>query len=114
MRKLVVLAIVVILVIAAAAALLVSGYFSPERRREQTLRRFSNDGTVVRRSCGLGEAHVDGARWRDLSQRDRERLASAIASWCAEQGGAATLTVIDTNSHAPVARWNGTALEQVP
>ncbi len=114
MRRVIIIAVVVLAaVLAVTAALVISGWLSPERQRQQTLRRFNEDGTVVRRSCGLGEAHVDAARWRNLSARDQERLASAIASWCAEQGGATTLTLIDSNAHTPVARWNGTALERV-
>ena len=103
--------IIVILGVAAFAIAFLSGQFSPDRQRERALRRFNEDGTVVRRSCGLGEVHVDGARWQDLSSRDRERAASAIASWCADQGGPATLTVFDVNTRAALARWDGKTLE---
>ena len=111
MRKLI---IIVIAIVAPGALILafLTGQFSSERQRERALRRFSEDGTVVRRSCGLGEVHVDGARWQDLSGRDRERAASAIAWWCAEQGGPATLTVFDVNTRSELARWNGTSLEE--
>lgn len=110
MRKLTVI-IIAIVALGALALAFLTGQFSSERQRERALRRFSEDGTVVRRSCGLGEVHVDGARWQDLSSRDRERAASAIASWCAEQGGPATLTVFDANTRAVIARWNGENLE---
>lgn len=110
MRKLTVIVIGMLLLAALVVAFL-TGQFSPERQRERALRRFSEDGTVVRRSCGLGEVHVDGARWQDLSARDRERAAAAIASWCAEQGGPETLTVFDANTRAVLVRWNGTSFE---
>jgi hypothetical protein len=109
MRRIII--VVAILAGAAVAAVLLSGVFSTERQRERALRRFSSDGTVVRRSCGLGEAHVDRARWQVLSAEDQARAASAIASWCTEQGGVPTLTVFDADTRTPLARWNGSALE---
>ena len=109
MRQAIIIAIVVL--VAGAVWLL---WFSGWRGRDQTLRRLNENGTVVRRSCGLGEAHVDAGRWQRLDPSDQERAASAIASWCAEQGGLNTLTVLDSDSRAILARWNGTSLERQP
>ena len=58
-----------------------------EMRRERLLRRLNAQEIVVRRSCSVGEVYVDAARWNNLSGDERVRAASAIASWCAEQGG---------------------------
>lgn len=111
MRKLIIIAIVVL---GAAAALVLSGAIPLGQSRERLLRRLNENGTVVRRSCGLGEAHVDSARWNGMNAKAQQAAASAIASWCAEQGGDATLTVLDYQTRAPLARWNGTALEPQP
>jgi hypothetical protein len=109
MRK--VIAIGAVVLLAGAAALIMSGAFSPEARRDRLLRSLNDRGIVVRRSCGLGEAHVDGARWREMSPDSRREAASAIAGWCAEQGGENRLTILDSDSHVQLGRWNGSSLE---
>jgi hypothetical protein len=109
MRKLI--AIAAVLLLAGAALLMMSGAFSPEARRDRLLRQLNDRGVVVRRSCGLGEAHVDGALWRDMTADAREKAAAAIAGWCAEHGGENRLTILDSNTHGVVARWNGSSLE---
>ena len=101
---------VVVLGAAAVAALVLSGRFSPEARRERALRNLNTSGVVVRRACGLGEAHVDGARWAEMRGDAQRDAAAALASWCAEQGGASTMTIIDANSRARLAHWDGTGL----
>jgi hypothetical protein len=102
---------VCLVVLAAAVIFVVSRRMSPEGRRDRMLRSLNETGTVVRRSCGLGEAHVDGARWQQLGSERQQEAAAAIASWCAEQGGQATLNVIDSNTRTTLARWNGSSLE---
>ena len=106
------IAALVAVVVIAGIALMLSGRFSPEARRERTLRRLNDSGIVVRRACGLGEAHVDGARWTELRGEGQEEAAAALASWCAEQGGASAITILDANSRARLARWNGSSLER--
>ena len=105
-----IVAAIVVLIALAAAALFLSGRFSPEARREGTLRRLNTSGVVVRRACGLGEAHVDGARWTEMRGDAQQEAASALASWCAEQGGASTMTILDANSDARLGHWDGRAL----
>ena len=105
-----IVAALVVLVALAATALFLSGQFSPEARRERTLRRLNTSGVVVRRACGLGEAHVDGARWTEMRGEAQEEAALALASWCAEQGGASTMTILDTNSRVRLGHWDGRAL----
>lgn len=102
----------ILLVVFVAAATAACDQFTAEGRRRRTLDRLNETGTVVRRSCGLGEIHVDAARWGSMSPADQEGAAAALASYCAEQGGAPTLTVLDANSHAAIARWTGSALER--
>ena len=105
------MAAVVVLVLVTGAALFLSGRFSsPEARRERTLRRLNTSGVVVRRACGLGEAHVDGARWTEMRGEAQEEAASALASWCADQGGASAITILDANSRARLGHWNGSSL----
>jgi hypothetical protein len=114
-RRLIIVAAVMLLVGGTAFVLLfreqLASRFTAEGRRARTLERLNDSGTVVRRSCGLGEAHVDAARWRDLSAGDQERAAAALASWCADQGGASTLTVIDSNTRTTLAKWDGSRLQ---
>ena len=110
-RTTVIVAALVALVAVIGAALFLSGGFSsPEARRERTLRQLNTSGVVVRRACGLGEAHVDGARWAEMRGDAQQEAASALASWCAEQGGASTLTILDANSRARLGHWDGQAL----
>ena len=109
-RAAIIVAAVVVLGAVAATALILSGPLSPEARRDRTLRRLNTSGVVVRRACGLGEAHVDGARWTEMRGDAQEDAASALASWCAEQGGASTMTIIDANSRARLGHWDGNSL----
>lgn len=111
MRKVIVIVAIAILALAAFAFF---RYNTGERSRERVLRRLNENGVVVRRSCGSGEAHVDAARWRGLNAGDQERAAEAIASWCTEQGGSNTLTVVDYQTRNTIARWNGSVLERTP
>ena len=109
MRKVIV---IVAIAIAALAAFAFLRYNSGEQSRERLLRRLNENGVVVRRSCGSGEAYVDATRWRGLDPRDQERAAAAIASWCADQGDTTTLTFVDYQTRSAIARWNGTSLER--
>ena len=109
-RPAVIVAAFVVLVAVGAAALMLSGRFSPEARRERTLRRLNASEVVVRRACGLGEAHVDGAKWTDMRGEAQAEAAAALASWCAEQGGASTITILDAHSRARLGHWDGTSL----
>ena len=109
MRKAILIGVIVL--VAIIAALIMTGTFSPEARRERLLRQLNERGVVVRRSCGLGEAHVDGALWRDMTADAKEKAAAAIAGWCAEQGGENKLTILDSNTHGVLARWTGSGLE---
>jgi hypothetical protein len=102
----------ILLVVFVAAAVAACDQFTAEGRRRRTLQRLNESGTVVRRSCGLGEIHVDGARWGGMKPADQESAAAALASYCVEQGGEPRLTVFDANSHAAIARWTGSTLER--
>jgi len=102
----------ILLVVLVAAAAVACDQFSAEGRRRRTLHRLNETGTVIRRSCGLGEIHVDAARWGGMKPADQESAAAALASYCVEQGGESTLTVLDANSHTAIARWTGSALER--
>jgi hypothetical protein len=108
MRKWIVIGVLIL----AVAAFVVLRYISGGGGRDYVLRRLNQREIVVRRSCGTGEVYVDPARWRDLSAREQERAASALASWCAEQGGASTIAVLDSYTRATLGRWNGNALER--
>jgi hypothetical protein len=104
----------ILLVFLGGAFLLRDQIFpTAEARRARLLRRLNEQEIVVRRSCGLGEAYVDGGRWSRLNAGDQERAAAAIASWCAEQGGEKTLDVLDSNTRTSLGRWNGAAFEAV-
>lgn len=111
-RTLIVIAGVLLVLLGAAFLLRDELFPTAEARRERLLRRLNEQEIVVRRSCGLGEAHVDGGRWSRLNAEEQERAAAAIASWCAEQGGEKTLNVLDSNTRTSLGRWNGTSLEQ--
>lgn len=111
-RTLIVAASILLLVLLGAFLLRDQLFPSAETRRERLLRRLNEQEIVIRRSCGVGEAYVDAARWNNLSADDRERAAAAIASWCAEQGGERTLNVLDSNTRVSLGRWNGASLEQ--
>ena len=82
-----------------------------ESRSERMIRQLNGSEVLVRRSCGLGAAYVDAARWRKLGATEQQRAADAIATWCASQGGEKTLTIFDAETRATLGRWNGTALE---
>ena len=75
------------------------------------MQRLSDREILIRRSCGLSTAYVDGGRWRELSARDQQRAADAIAAWCRQHGGDSTLMIVDATSRANIGKWNGTALE---
>lgn len=109
MRIRLIIAACILVLLAGAGFVLLSG--TPEGRRDRLLRRLNSQEILIRRSCGSGEAYVDGPRWNRLDPEDKERAASAIASWCAEQGGQNTLTVLDVNTRANLGRWSGTAFE---
>ena len=116
MRLIAVIAVLVLLAAAGVAFLVgperIASRFSAEGRRARMLARLNSTEVVSRRSCGTGEAYVNAAKWQDLGSGDQERAAEALASYCASQGGDGTIAIIDGNSYARVARWNGTALER--
>jgi hypothetical protein len=115
MRRPIVIGIV--LLILAGAAFVVrygdrlSSRFTVEGRRERMLQRLNDREILVRRSCGLGTAYVDGGRWRELSTRQKRSAADAIAAWCKQHGGDSTLLIVDAVTRANLGKWNGTELE---
>ena len=88
-----------------------SSRLTVEGRRERVIRRLNDREILIRRSCGLGTAFVDGGRWRELSASEQQRAADAIAAWCLEHGGNRTLMIVDATTRTNIGRWNGTALE---
>jgi hypothetical protein len=115
MRRQIVIALV-LLILAGTAFVFrygdrLSSRFTVEGRRDRMMRRLNDREILIRRSCGLGTAYVDGSRWRALSSQEQQRAADAIAAWCMSQGGESTLMIVDATTRANIARWNGTALE---
>jgi hypothetical protein len=109
-----VVAVIVVVVLFAAGLVLLMGdrltsRFTAAGRRDRMLRRLTSTEILVRRSCGPGEAYVDAARWNQLSSADRQLAADALASYCAAQDGATTVTVYDASSRETLARGTGTA-----
>ena len=115
MRRPIIIAVVLLLLAAAAFVFRygdrLTSRFTEEGRRERVLRRLNNREILIRRSCGLGTAYVDGARWRDLGAQEQRRAAEAIAAWCLSQGGERTLMIVDATTRANIARWNGERFE---
>ena len=115
MRKLIA-ALAALVILAGGGALLLrdrlAGYFSAEGRRERMIRRLHDNHILVRRNCGLGEAHVDAERWSGLSDSDRTRAAEALAAYCAAQGFEAGLTIVDAGTRTAIGKWDGRELKQ--
>jgi hypothetical protein len=112
MRRRIIVTILLSILAGAAFLVLFGGQLlTIEGRRDRMMRRLNAREIVIRRSCGLGTAHVDAGRWRELSGQDQQRAADAIAAWCMAQGGSSTLLIVDAATRATIARWNGTALE---
>jgi hypothetical protein len=112
MRRVVAVLVVVVLFGAGLVLLLgdrLTSRFTAEGRRDRMLRRLTTAQILVRRSCGPGEAYVDGTRWNALTAEDRQFAADALASYCAAQDGATTITVYDSSTRTTLARGTGTA-----
>lgn len=107
--------LIAVAVVAAAlvAVALVSGpdsivgLFSAEGRRARLLRSLERTGVVVRRSCYTTETFVSSNAWARLSGAEQQRAAEALAAFCAEQGSAGGMTILDASSRRPLARWDG-------
>ncbi len=115
MRRPIIIAIV-LLILAGTAFVFrygdrLSSRLTVEGRRERVMRRLNDREILIRRSCGLQTAYVDGGRWRELGSGEQQRAADAIAAYCKEHGGDSTLLIVDATTRAQLGKWNGTALE---
>jgi hypothetical protein len=64
-------------------------------------------GLIIERDCAIGTTSIDAGLWSAVPRNKQRVIVRMMAGWCAKQGYAYTMALIDQEGRRVLARWNG-------